>query len=430
MSQPNSAPVWKQEVNRRLAAHKSRSGPALARQEAPAEACHGINSRAAQAAARVAARYANAPSFSQMQAAEARSALHAAPAATQAAGKAQAVAEGALTGLEAAWIGHPRPAADLPFVVRQAEAGEPARQLMAEPAAPPTCEPEKPQPLEIRWEPDMPQRPVESAEMHVSHGEPSYEAAAEDSWRQGSPEIHALGITELEPVEPGQPIHANLIEFPRELVAARRVHTRLADGSFAPVEDCGGQLSIFEVDPDAILSQHAAQASLAQPEVFQWAGIELEAQSEEEIELEPDPLPAATSLQLAPFSRRLMAAVVDGALIAAAFLAAALTAAMHIEQLPQPRVLEAGAALALLFTGWVYLAVFSALAEATPGMRYAGISLCTFDEQVPTRGQRCERLGALFLSVMPVGLGVVWGIFDEDHLSWHDRLSKTYQRKC
>jgi len=63
-------------------------------------------------------------------------------------------------------------------------------------------------------------------------------------------------------------------------------------------------------------------------------------------------------------------------------------------------------------------------------MRYAYISLCTFDDHSPTLAQRCGRLGALLLSVAPLGLGVAWVIFDEDHLSWHDRLSRTYLRKC
>ena len=57
---------------------------------------------AAEAAARVAARYAHTPSYSEMQAAEARAALRAAGAATRAALEAQAAAEIALDNLEAA----------------------------------------------------------------------------------------------------------------------------------------------------------------------------------------------------------------------------------------------------------------------------------------------------------------------------------------
>jgi TRAP-type C4-dicarboxylate transport system permease small subunit len=62
-------------------------------------------------------------------------------------------------------------------------------------------------------------------------------------------------------------------------------------------------------------------------------------------------------------------------------------------------------------------------------MRWAHISLRTLNDARPARGQRCARLLALLLSLLPVGLGVAWAIFDESHLSWHDRLSRTYLKK-
>jgi uncharacterized RDD family membrane protein YckC len=77
-----------------------------------------------------------------------------------------------------------------------------------------------------------------------------------------------------------------------------------------------------------------------------------------------------------------------------------------------------------------YQVFFFTLAEATPGMKYARISLCTFDDQIPTGGQIRSRLGALLLSVVPMGLGIAWALFDDEHLCWHDRLSQTYLRKC
>jgi uncharacterized RDD family membrane protein YckC len=79
--------------------------------------------------------------------------------------------------------------------------------------------------------------------------------------------------------------------------------------------------------------------------------------------------------------------------------------------------------------GLLYYAFFFSLRVSTPGMKYAGIGLCTFDDQVPTRIQLRRRLGAMVLSMIPVGLGIVWSIFDEDHMSWHDRYSQTYLRK-
>jgi len=39
------------------------------------------------------------------------------------------------------------------------------------------------------------------------------------------------------------------------------------------------------------------------------------------------------------------------------------------------------------------------------------------------------RIPALMLSALPAGLGLMWSIFDGDHLGWHDRMTRTYQRK-
>jgi len=51
---------------------------------------------------------------------------------------------------------------------------------------------------------------------------------------------------------------------------------------------------------------------------------------------------------------------------------------------------------------------FFTLAEATPGMKYARISLCTFDDQGPTKAHLRRRLAAMLLSVLPLGLGMAW----------------------
>jgi uncharacterized RDD family membrane protein YckC len=94
------------------------------------------------------------------------------------------------------------------------------------------------------------------------------------------------------------------------------------------------------------------------------------------------------------------------------------------------RVIEYGLAVALLLVGGLYEAVFLALTNTTPGMWYARIRLCTLEGKTPTRAQLNARLVALPLSILPVGLGVIWSIFDDDRLTWHDRLSQTYLRKC
>ena len=410
------APSWKQEVNRRLAAHMNRKGTAHAEPEICSEAQHGASKRAAEAAARVAARYANAPSYSEVLADEARAAVRAAEAASQAALHAQAAAESVLASLEAGME------AEREAVTED----EPARQAPSQ-AIQAADRPS----FAIQWAPDLPERTAEHAANRAMHGLSISEKHVED-WREAAQEVP--GAEGFEVVDAAQPIHANLIEFPRELVATRKARPRLADGPYAAVAEPGAQLSIFEVDPGTIsIEPEAAETVAAAAEPVwtgpEWSGIQLDEQPAEELLEEPEAPAAAPAVQLASMSRRLLATVVDGSLIVGAFLAAAMEAASRTADLPAPRVIELGSLAALLAIGVLYKLVFYTLATATPGMKYARISLCTFHDESPGCAQRCGRLGALLLSLLPVGLGVVWALFDEEHLSWHDRLSRTYVRK-
>jgi uncharacterized RDD family membrane protein YckC len=62
----------------------------------------------------------------------------------------------------------------------------------------------------------------------------------------------------------------------------------------------------------------------------------------------------------------------------------------------------------------------------TPGMRFAGLKLVDFDGRVPDREQRGRRQLASFLSLVSAGLGLVWALVDEESLTWHDHISKTF----
>ncbi|MGP8176023.1 MAG: RDD family protein [Terracidiphilus sp.] len=432
-------------MNRRLEAHKSRKSGSAAEPEAPLAAQRGASSRAAQAAARVAARYAKAPSYSEMLAEEARTAVRAAEAASQAALEAQAAAESVLASLEAA------SAVEHTWESRALQGGageqalEPAWKAPVEPARPAASHSSQTferRAFGIRWDEDLPARPEEPAAARLSRGPGAGEIPVAGWWEldvlaQDGPD--AVGGAEgMESVEPAQPIHAKLIEFPRELVATRKIRPRLAEGPYGAAGESNGQLSIFEVDPRSISTQPEAADAVnvaAAPawQCAEWSGIQLgdqpTGQPLEETAPEAATAPAAAALQLAPAGLRTMAAVVDGALIMGSFLVAALVAAASVKELPTIKEIELGSAAALMVLGVLYQALFFTLAEATPGMKCAHISLCTFDDEKPTRAQLRSRLWALLLSLLPVGLGVAWAIFDEDHLSWHDRLSRTYQRR-
>lgn len=413
----------------RVAAHRNRRNLSAVADTAPAVVRPGSSSRAAEAAARVAARYAKAPSYSQMQAEEARVAMREAEIATQVALEAQVAAQAAFAGFQAAvadefhWETQAAPE-PIPMPAERWQAEEPAQA----PIPVSRRADERPSP-QIQWEPDFPHRQPAAGQM-----ERQADAHAADGWGYQPAVDQDQTAAQFEPVEPVMPIHANLIEFPRELVAPRKARPRLAETPYAAVET-ERQLSIFEVDPGAI-SLEPEVASTAALEAEQpwsapeWSGIELEAQPQPAAE-EAQPAPAARAdLQLAPMGHRLLAAVVDGLLITSAFLLAAVVAASNVAQLPTARVMETTAAVALLLVGALYQGLFLTLADATPGMKYARLSLCTFENRRPDAAQLRLRLGALMLSLLPVGLGAAWAIFDEDRLTWHDRLSGTYLRKC
>jgi uncharacterized RDD family membrane protein YckC len=447
--QTEPTPSWKKEVSRRVAAHKSHKGAAPAEAQSRPETRTG-SSRAAEAAARVARRFAQAPSYDEMLADEARAALRAAEAASQAALQAQAAAESVLASLEGGFdgdlgTGNPatHAASDSGYFPWSDEMDFPPART----AAPQTAEStvfSDPSFFSIRWDQDLPRQQPQPSITRAVH-EAAYQLPEEpdqgmrssatspaEDWRQQLAEAESIQI-----VEAARPIHANLIEFPRELVATRKARPRLAEAPYAAPDESSCQLSIFEVYPGTISTEPqparfapgSAAPAPAWPEP-EWSRIQLDEQPAEDLLDEPDPaVSAAPAIELASASRRLMSAVVDGSLIVAAFLGAAMTAASNSRGLPAPRVVELAAVAALLVIAVLYKTLFYTLAAATPGMKYAGIELVTFTGSRPARAQRLNRLGALLLSLLPVGLGVVWSIFDDEHLSWHDRLSQTYLRR-
>ena len=412
MSQSAPKPSWKQEVDRRLQAHKSRKGLSVVEENALPSEHAGVSDRAASAAARVAARFSQAPSYSEMQAAEARAALRDAETATRAALEAQVVAQAALANLERA---------NEEKIDCEAKRWEQtATNAIAERASDSNDSPSAAS--------GVPSPDVPASEM--SHG------MRFENWQPGDARPEEVNLGNW---VDAQPIHANLIRFPRELVATRRVRPRLT-GASEPMAterlEHRGQLSIFEVDPDTISIEPTASTvvetaspapSWSGPE---WSNIELEREREEVEEFHREPPSTTCGLDLAPLELRLMAATIDLALTLGLVCAGAAGIAGHMSHAPAIKVAEMMAFSALLLTGVLYQAFFLMATMSTPGMMYAGISLCTFDDEHPTRAQLRDRLGALLVSLLPVGLGLAWSIFDEDRLCWHDRISRTYQRKC
>jgi uncharacterized RDD family membrane protein YckC len=411
-------PSWKQEVNRRIAEHKNRKGISAVDQDASAEAQSNANSRAAAAASRVAARFAQAPSYSEMQAAEARSALRVAEAATRVALRAQVAAQVALNNLSVA--------EEYEVEAQDTEPGElPIESQPRQPWDNPASVYIEHEPVEVRWDSDLPRQ----SNILDQHALGRSSGFAEANGRYDAEE----GSSAIEHIEAAQPIHANLIEFPRELVATRRMRPRLTDAHSGTLMDQYGQLSIFEVDPTTISidpAMPAPEAHVPSWSSHEWPAIDLDERRSPQQEYRYEAIAAAApSLHQAPFSRRLMATMVDVALILSVVCAMAACIAAELDHLPAMSASEIMAFVAVMVVGVLYETLFLLYAKCTPGMRYAELSLCTFDDEYPTREQLKVRLLATLLSLLPMGLGMLWAIFDEDNLSWHDRHSRTYLRR-
>jgi uncharacterized RDD family membrane protein YckC len=342
-------PAWKTELSERLAATRTRrmrhkeeqiALPGLERIERK------VDSRASQLAAKVAKRYANAPSYSEVLAAEAR-----------------ARAEKAAT---------------VPVPVNDAA-------------------PLLPQPLSEGWNSSL--RPEEDEESVLEYPD----------------------MVEEEPAFAAvEPLAVNLIEFPRELVAARKMRPRLAEGPLRETShDELDQLRIFEVAPENISQTVNIGATPAD-----WSPIRLD----NELSTDGESAAPQIPLKTAAMEDRIMAGIFDLALIVSAFAIFVLVFVACTAHPPSGKPALVAAGLVLAGFGLLYQYLFFKYADGTPGMRYAKIALCTFDDENPTRKAMCTRVLYVLLSAAPLGLGFAWAWFDPDRLTWHDRLSRIYQR--
>lgn len=125
-------------------------------------------------------------------------------------------------------------------------------------------------------------------------------------------------------------------------------------------------------------------------------------------------------------AHRLIAAAVDASAVLLAlglFLGIFYLGGGHMVLSKQTLPFLAGVALVI---GIFYRFLWVHANCDTPGMRSAGLRLVDFDGREPSREQRGLRQVAGLLSVLSAGLGLVWALVDEENLTWHDHISKTF----
>ena len=73
-----------------------------------------------------------------------------------------------------------------------------------------------------------------------------------------------------------------------------------------------------------------------------------------------------------------------------------------------------------------YFALFTVFGGTTPGMMLRGLRVVDFSGEEPSPRQLLLRAAGYMLSAGTFFLGFIWVQWDEDELTWHDRISRTY----
>ncbi len=128
---------------------------------------------------------------------------------------------------------------------------------------------------------------------------------------------------------------------------------------------------------------------------------------------------------VAPLLDRRRAGVLDGVFLLCAYAAFLTLFRAFGGRIAFTRVdaLVQLATLGLLYAQ--YVALFTYFAGATPGMTLRGLRVVSLDGLEPSSRQLLWRSFGYLVSAGTMMLGFVWALWDEDQLSWHDRISQT-----
>jgi uncharacterized RDD family membrane protein YckC len=215
------------------------------------------------------------------------------------------------------------------------------------------------------------------------------------------------------------PTHSDVTVATRQVSTARASTAKIIEfPRFAPPTPPADELAEAVIDRPRIL-----EAPELAPPPPALGGITIEATQQPEVEKRPG---IDIPLQSAPLVRRIVAAAVDGLIVAAASgLFGFLFWKVAAIRPPRIQILGLAAGVTcLLWAAYQYLLlVYSA---STPGLRVAGLELARFDGTRTNRSLRRWRVLASYLSAISLAMGYAWVFLDEDALCWHDRITHTF----
>ena len=130
--------------------------------------------------------------------------------------------------------------------------------------------------------------------------------------------------------------------------------------------------------------------------------------------------------EAAPVPYRMMAAIIDTAIGLAGV--GVFAATFHLAGYEFPLTKQTGwvlGATTLLIT-LLYRTLFGLGGGDTIGLRLTRLRLVNFDGRPANRQERLFRLAGGIVSTSAIAIGLAWALVEEEHLTWHDLMSKTF----
>jgi uncharacterized RDD family membrane protein YckC len=125
-------------------------------------------------------------------------------------------------------------------------------------------------------------------------------------------------------------------------------------------------------------------------------------------------------------THRFVASSIDAAVILIGFGLLSITFQGLGGQFGSGKMFWIGMAGTLVLVSLLYGLIWAIAGTETAGMRLTDLQLITFDGFQLDARSRALRFASTWLSFCSGGLGLLWAMADEENLTWHDHISKTF----
>jgi len=214
------------------------------------------------------------------------------------------------------------------------------------------------------------------------------------------------------------PVENNIIEFPKPPEPRRREYERTAT---LPLPLSDELAEAVQESPRILEALPVEDLPAVMPPV---TAITLEGDEDETAAIAAPGLDLP--LRVAPLGQRVFAGMVDVSAVLVAAVTFVLVFVKITGGMPESKLAPVIGAAIVGILWAIYQYMFIVYAGTTPGLQVSGLSLRDFNGEHMRRMARRNRAIGMVVAALPLGLGFLWALLDEDSLCWQDRMSHTY----